>query len=104
MSFLQSKSRNSATKSLSGSPEAVALKNGKGGGKKMSKLIIIKDTTSRKPDIEIWRDANDILSVSPNSKQESRMRTPEELKTMGRPHIWHGLNLVRIPLKKIQMI
>ena len=52
----------------------------------MPKLILIKDKLSLKENKEILHDANDLFSSSPNSKKESRVFTPEELKTNGRPH------------------
>jgi len=48
--------------------------------KNMAKLILVKDKPAPKVDKEIWADANNIFSSSPNSKQESREYTEEELK------------------------
>ncbi len=52
----------------------------------MPKLILVKDKPLPKVDGGKWLDANDIFSTSPHSKEESRVLTPEELKTMGRPN------------------
>ena len=46
----------------------------------MAKLILVKEKPSSKGDREVWQDANDMFSTSPNSKQESREYTEEELK------------------------
>jgi len=46
----------------------------------MTKLILIRDKPVPKVDKEIWNDANNMFSSSPNSKQESREYTEEELK------------------------
>jgi len=46
----------------------------------MAKLILIRDKPLPKVGKEIWNDANNIFSSSPNSKQESREYTEEELK------------------------
>jgi len=53
----------------------------------VSPLKIIRDKPKpEKLAKEICHDANDVFSESPNSKQESRMFTPAELKEKGRPH------------------
>lgn len=52
----------------------------------MPKLKLVKAKPSSKGKKEIWQDANDMFSSSPNSKQERRMYTPEEIKETGRPH------------------
>jgi len=48
--------------------------------KNMAKLILIRDKPAPKVNKEIWNDANNIFSSSPNSKQESREYTEEELE------------------------
>jgi len=52
----------------------------------MPKLILVKDKALSKMEKGKWLDANDLFSTSPESKQESRVYTEEELKTKGRPH------------------
>jgi len=52
----------------------------------MPKLILIREKPVPKVNKETWTDANNIFSTSPDSKQESREYTEEELKAKGRPH------------------
>ena len=46
----------------------------------MPKLILVKEKPLPKKDEVEWQDANDMFSSSPNSKQESREYTEQELK------------------------
>jgi len=48
--------------------------------KNMAKLILVKDKPVPKVGKEIWSDANNMFSTSPDSKTESREYTEEELK------------------------
>jgi len=54
--------------------------------KKMPKLKLFKEKPPPKAGTGEWQDANDMFSTSPNSKQQSRMYTAEELQAKGKPH------------------